>query len=315
MKKLPLFLALILCLLLVLGGCHRLDLHDLVDIIDPERNGPANPAGQTPGDQDSTLFPGKLSVHFLDVGQGDAILILFPRGQTMLVDAGTDGAAPMIRSYLKRAGVERIDYLVATHPHHDHIGGMSQILRSFEIGQVFMPRATHSTATYKNLLQTIKAVGKKITTARAGVTVLEEEDLKVGFVAPVGDNYERLNNFSAVVSIEYGSFPFLLTGDAEAEAEWDMIDTGLPLKAHVLKVGHHGSVSSTTAEFLEAVSPTYAVISAGAGNDYGHPHRETLDKLARNKIITYRTDRDGTIVFISDGETITVRTSSPDENP
>lgn len=303
MKKKFLCLVLVIILLLALSnGCNC-----LVGV-DSGWSGPEEQAEHPPDSLDSTLFPGKLSVHFLDVGQGDAILILFPRGQTMLVDAGSSGAAPLILSYLQQLGVQQIDYLVATHPHQDHIGGMDQVVQSFEIGKVFMPRVTHNTTTFENLLLAVKSTGKKITAARAGLIILEEEDLKAGFVAPAGNDYPGLNNYSAVIYIEYGQTSFLLTGDAEAESEREMISAGRPFKATVLKVGHHGSISSTTLEFLQAVSPIYAVISTGAGNDYGHPHQETLRKLAERDIVTYRTDQDGTIVFTSDKESLSVKT-------
>jgi beta-lactamase superfamily II metal-dependent hydrolase len=265
-----------------------------------------NPENRPPAANPQLSGNRVLKVHFLDVGQADSILVQFPNGQNMLVDAGNNDDGPVVVSYLKSKGVSRIDYLVATHPHEDHIGGMDNVIRAFDIGQVYMPRATTTTKTFEDVLLAVKEKGLKISTARAGVTVLDQGSMKVNFVAPCGSDYEDLNNWSAVTRIQYGSTAFLLTGDAEAQSEGEMLASGMNLKANVLKVGHHGSSSSTTPAFLKAVAPKYAVISVGAGNDYGHPHKETLAKLASAGVQVYRTDRDGTVVFTSDGKNITV---------
>lgn len=249
---------------------------------------------------------GGLKVHFLDVGQADSILVQIPNDQSMLVDAGNNADGTSVVSYLNQQGIKKIDYLIGTHPHEDHIGGMDNVIRSFDIGQVFMPRATTTTKTFEDVLLAIKQKGLKITTAKAGVTVLEQGNLKVNFVAPVGSGYEDMNNWSAVTRIQYGDTAFLLTGDAEAQSEEEMLASGGNLKADVLKVGHHGSISSTTPSFLKMVAPKYAVISVGTGNDYGHPHKETLTKLKNAGVQVYRTDMNGTIVFVSDGKTITI---------
>lgn len=258
--------------------------------------------------QDVGTPSGTLKVHFLNVGQGDSILIQFPDGQVMLVDAGTNESGSSVISYLKSQGVNKINYLVATHPHSDHIGGMASVVQGFDIGKVYMPRVNHTTKTYENLLLAIKAKGLKITSARAGTDILDQDSLKAGFVAPCSSSYDDLNNYSAVVRIQYGNNTFLLTGDAESESEQQMLAGGANLKADVLKVGHHGSRSSTTKTFLKSVSPKYAVISLGAGNTYGHPHQVTLDKLTSAGVQTYRTDKHGTVIFTSDGKTLTIKT-------
>lgn len=249
--------------------------------------------------------PEQLEAHFLDVGQGDSILIRFPNEQTMLIDSGESGAGDRVVSYLKQQGIDRIDYLVATHPHEDHIGGMVKVIEAFEIGEVYMPKVTHTSKTYENLLLAIQDKGLKIMAARAGVNIIEEEGLKAVFVAPCSAHYDNLNNYSAVVKVQYGKTSFLLAGDAEAEAEQEMLGGEEELKADVLKVGHHGSSTSTTEPFLDAVSPKYAVISSGEGNQYGHPHQETLERLCRDGIEIYRTDTYGTVLFVSDGLILT----------
>ncbi|MBC7341776.1 MAG: MBL fold metallo-hydrolase [Clostridia bacterium] len=264
---------------------------------------PAQPPAETPGPAPE----GKLQVYFLDVGQADSILVKFPGGQTMLVDAGNNDDGPGIVSYLKQQGVKKIDYLVATHPHSDHLGGMDTVINAFPIGKVYMPKVAHTTKTYEDVLRAIQANGLKVTAARAGVSVLQDGALSVSLVAPCGSGYEDLNDWSAVVKIKFGSTAFLLAGDARGPSESEMLTSGADLKADVLKVGHHGSRHSTTSAFLKAVSPKYAVISVGAGNPYGHPAPETLAKLEGAGIQVFRTDRDGTILAESDGKTVTVK--------
>ena len=263
---------------------------------------------QPPGAEQPVEKPagaGILKVHFLDVGQADSILVQLPNGQVMLIDAGNNDDGPFVVSYLKRQGIKKIDYLVGTHPHEDHLGGLDDVIRSFDIGRVYMPRVTATTKTFEDVLLAIKKKGLKIAAAGAGVTVVDQDGLKVNFIAPAGSGYEDLNNWSAVTGIQYGAAAFLFTGDAEAQSEEEMLTSGANLKADVLKVGHHGSSTSTTPAFLKAVAPKYAVISAGAGNDYGHPHKETLARLKKAGVKVYRTDLDGTVVFTSDGKTVT----------
>jgi len=250
---------------------------------------------------------GTLQVHFLDVGQADAIVIQTPEGQTMLVDGGNAGDAKYIIDYLKKLGVERIDHLVATHPHEDHIGGLRRVVETFPIGKVYMPRVVHTTATYENLLLAIAEKNLRITPARAGLVIEVDPELEVEFLAPVGEDYRSLNDYSAVLLLTHGEVRFLLTGDAETTSESEMLASGRPLQADVLKVAHHGSNSSTSPSFLEAVRPRHAVISVGAGNRYNHPSELILQRLAQAGVRIWRTDQHGTIVATSDGTTVTVK--------
>lgn len=266
----------------------------------------ADTPSDEPADAEKPTIPsGQLKVHFINVGQGDSILVQFHNGQAMLIDAGPDDS---VVSYLNQQGIKKINYLVATHPHADHIGGMAAVIRAFDIEKVYMPRVSHTSKTYENVLLAVKEKGLKITSAKAGTTLFDQEGLKVNIVAPCGSSYNNLNDYSAVARIQFGNTSFLLTGDAESLSEQEMLASGAELKADVLKVGHHGSSSSTTPSFLKAVSPKYAVISCGAGNQYGHPHQETLNKLASAGVQVYRTDTNGTIIFTSDGQTLTVET-------
>lgn len=309
--RIPRIATVLLVLLLLFAGCgsSQQSANPADTKAVPVSDGgsfPRAPAQQPEPEQPAEKPSGILKVHFLNVGQADSILVQFPNGQVMVVDAGNNTDGTFVVSYLRQQGVKKIDYLVGSHPHEDHVGSLDAIIKIFDIGQVFMPRATTTTKTFEDVLLAIKQKGLKITTAKAGVTVVDQGSLKVNFVAPVGSGYEDLNNWSAVTRIQYGGTAFLLTGDAEAQSEEEMLASGANLKADVLKVGHHGSSSSTTPAFLKAVAPKYAVISVGAGNDYGHPHKETLAKLRNAGVQVYRTDLDGTVVFTSDGKTITV---------
>ncbi|WMJ24345.1 MBL fold metallo-hydrolase [Paludicola sp. MB14-C6] len=249
----------------------------------------------------TTLQP--LKAHFLDVGQGDSIFIELPNKETMLIDAGNNADGNKIVNYIKNKGYSTLNYLVATHPHADHIGGMATVVESLGIGGIYMPRATTTTKTYETLLTTIQLKGLKIKTAKAGVSIINYGDLKIDIVAPNSDSYKDLNDYSAVLKLTYKNNSFLLTGDSETVSESEITAN---VKADVLKVGHHGSNSSTSNAFLSKVSPKYAVISVGKGNSYGHPTADTLTKLNKAGISIYRTDEVGTIIFTSDGAKITV---------
>ena len=251
------------------------------------------------------ITPGEdLKVHFLDVGQGDSIFIELPTNETILIDASIKDASDKIINYLKEEKVSKIDYVFATHPHSDHIGGMSAVIKAFDIGQIYMPKAVTTTKTYENLLLTIKDKNLKIKTAKAGNTIIDTDDLKLVVLAPNQDSYESLNNYSIVLKLTYKEKSFLFTGDAETLSEKEI--TG-DVEADVLKVGHHGSRTSTSQAFLNKVNPSYAVISVGLNNDYKHPHQEVLDRLEKKNIKIYRTDQNGDIIFTTDGYNIDVK--------
>ncbi len=320
-KRLFVLLFLLLALIFFIHGCGDTSSDTSTDPSTTEtvgtkqtdNNQKADMPSNEPANVEKTTIPsGQMKVHFINVGQGDSILIQFHNGQTMLIDAGPDDS---VVSYLNQQGIKKINYLVATHPHADHIGGMAAVIRTFDIGKVYMPRVTHTTKTYENVLLAIKAKGLKITSAKAGTEVFNQDGLKVNIVAPCGSSYDNLNNYSAVVKIQHGNTSFLFTGDAESLSEQQMLSSGANLKSDVLKVGHHGSSSSTTPSFLKAVSPKYAVFSCGAGNQYGHPHQETLSKLTNAGVKTYRTDTNGTVIFVSDGKTLTIQTLGSSVQP
>ena len=245
-----------------------------------------------------------LKVHFLDVGQGDSIFIELPTNETILIDASIKDASNKIINYLREENVSKIDYVFATHPHSDHIGGMRAVIKAFDIGQIYMPKAVTTTKTYENLLLTIKDKNLKIKAAKAGNTIIDTDDLKLVVLAPNQDSYESLNNYSIVLKLTYKEKSFLFMGDAETLSEKEI--TG-DIQADVLKVGHHGSRTSTSQAFLNKVNPSYAVISVGLNNDYKHPHQEVIDRLEKKNIKIYRTDQNGDIIFTTDGYNIDVK--------
>lgn len=245
-----------------------------------------------------------LRVHFIDVGQADCTLIQLPGGETMLIDAGNNENGTEVVDYVREQGIDKIDYLVGTHPHADHIGGLDDVILGLDIGKIYMPKVQSNTKTFREVLEAAQKKNMKIKTARAGVEILNKENLTINIVAPNSDEYEELNDYSAVIRLVYGENAFLFTGDAEEVSEKEIVGE---VHADVLKVGHHGSSSSTSDAFLQKVSPTYAYIPCGEGNSYGHPHRETVQKLQTADVTIYRADKDGTVIFDSDGVRLEVQ--------
>ena len=260
---------------------------------------------QTAGPKDTE---GKLVVSYIDVGQGDSTLIEFPGGKTMLIDAGEADEVAGVLSYIKGRGHKKLDYVLCTHPHSDHIGGMTQVLKSFDVGQVYMPQVVHTSKNYERLLLLIREKGLPVTAAKAGLSFSPEDGVDIRFVAPCGDAYEELNDYSVALRLTYGDNAFLFTGDAEELSEKEMLNGGYELSADVLKVGHHGSNSSSHQAFLDAVSPGCAIISCGEDNSYGHPHKEVVERLENMSASLYQTNVCGTVSAISDGTDISIRT-------
>lgn len=244
-----------------------------------------------------------LSIRFIDVGQGDSELIQLPDGKNILIDAGEkDGADDLIEK-LNDYGVSTIDYLVATHPHSDHIGAMRVVVKEFDIGEIYMPRVSNDTKSYEKLLKAIKEKGLTINTAKAGKIIYQSDKILIEILSPLRDEYDELNNYSAVIKLTYDNSTFLFSGDAEKEVENDMMDEYYEkLDCDVLKVGHHGSKYSSSSEFISAVSPTYAVIECGEDNSYNHPHIDTVKRLESLDIKLYRTDLNGDVSIMTSGD-------------
>ena len=243
---------------------------------------------------------GVLRVHYLDVGQADSAFIELPDGKTMLIDAGNKGDGSSVVSYIKNLGYSTIDYLVATHPHEDHIGGMATVINSFNIGQIYMPKVASTTQAFEGLLTTIQDKGYSINTAQAGVQIAPG----INILSPgVGSDYgDELNDWSAVISILYGSNTFVFMGDAGMDPE-----SSFTIDADVVKISHHGSRTAYSSSLYSKLSPAIAIIDVGADNSYGLPDEEVIQGLTDVGAIIYRTDTNGTIVVESDGSKVTTK--------
>lgn len=247
-----------------------------------------------------------LRVHFIDVGQGDSALIQCPDGSTILIDGGPMNAYPHLIKYLKAAGVEKIDLLIATHPDGDHIGGLLKVLKTFPVATVLDSGKEHTTLTYKRYLEAIKSLPEtEFKLGRAG-NRFPFGEVELLIVHPGPRLSKDNNDCSIVAKLTYGEDSFLFTGDAEKKAEAEILGRGFRLKSSVLKVGHHGSRSSTSTRFLGSVSPRSAVISVGKNNRYGHPTEEVMRSLEQRRVELYRTDLQGTILMLSNGQEIRV---------
>lgn len=253
---------------------------------------------------------GEVVVSFLDVGQGDSILIQSSECN-VLIDGGEKGNAPYIEKCLDENNINSLDYIIGTHPHSDHIGALPTIINDCNVECVILPETddsdTPTTKIYESLLTAIYNKGLKITPAKVGTTYdLGNATLEI--IAPNSEDYSDLNDYSIVSILTHGDNKFLFTGDASDKSESEMIENNLLEDVDVLKVGHHGSDTASSQEFIEVIQPEYAVISCGEGNKYNHPHEKTLDTLqsVMPKVEVYRTDLDGTIEMVSNGVDIDI---------
>ena len=243
-----------------------------------------------------------LEVHYLDIGQGDCTLIK-SGNEAMLIDGGDGNQGTKIQSYLSSKGVSKLKYVIATHTDADHIGGLPVIITKFDIETFFMPKYAKDTRAYDNVMQALKYKNLKTTVPKQG-SVYTLGTAKFTIVS-TGKTYESANDTSICIRLVNGSNSFLFVGDAEESAEKDMMESGITLKSNVYKISHHGSRNGTTEKFIKAVNPSFAVISCGKDNSYGHPHASVLNLLRSRKVSVYRTDEQGTIIAKSDGTSIT----------
>lgn len=290
------FIALLLALFLVFAswGC-----------------GPPPPAPLEGPTTEAGDIPPKLVVHFLDVGQGDSIFVQTP-SQNILIDAGERSSGPMVVDYLQGQGVRELDLVLGTHPHSDHIGGLIQVLTDIPVKEIMDPAVVHTTKLFEDYLTLIDEKEIKFTEGRAGM-VRDIGGASLKILHPLAPSSSALNDASIVTRISCGQISFLLTGDIEKKSEAEILDRGAPLKSTILKAGHHGSSSSNSPAFVEAVDPRLVIIMCGEGNDYGHPHGEVLETYRDRAIDIYRTDLLGTIVVTTDGETYSLDTEKERE--
>ena len=271
MKKLR---AVILIILTMLIASCSVVINDSTDNSNKDSN-------NLPESKDSTSYHGKLKVSIVDVGQGDAIVIKTPNDKYVLIDSGSSKESDKFFNYLSKQKIKGFSAVVGTHPHEDHIGNMDKVILNYNVQNIYLPKVTASTKTFQNLMDALKNKNMKVKTAKAGVK-FNIDGVSFEFLAPNSDKYEDLNNYSAALRVTYNNDSFIFMGDAD-----------------------HGSSSSSSKEFLKKINPKYAVISCGEGNDYGHPHKETIKLLNDMNIKAYRTDLNGTVTFESDGNKIT----------
>ena len=266
--------------------------------------GPSDESDETIGATETTTQTpematpsGELTLTMIDVGQADSFLFVRD-GKTMLVDCGTRSTGEDVVKYLNEQGITRLDYVIGTHPHDDHMGGMYDVITNFEIGKIIMPEVEAGKVTtnwYVKLMQEIKQGAYELEYAKLGA-VYDLGDASFKIIGPIETDESNLNNYSIVLKVTFGDMDIIMTGDAETKVEKTIIESGEALGAEILKVGHHGSDTSSSAEFLDAVSPLYALISTKIGNKYEHPIKSTMKKLEERKIKVYRTDENGTVV-------------------
>lgn len=254
----------------------------------------------------TTIQNNKIKIHFIDVGQGDSIFIELPNNTTMLIDAGEASKGQVVANYIKVLGYSKINYLIGTHPHTDHIGGLAYIINNFSIESIYMPKAVSSSKTYENLLNTISEKSLKIKNATSGVNVFSNNNLKIDIIAPNSDSYSDLNNFSVVIKITYGNRTFLFMGDAETKSENEIVTN---VSADVIKIGHHGSDTSSGQSFVNKVKAKYAIITVGNNNKYNHPYQKIIERWTNIGATIYRTDLNGNIVVTSDGNSLDISSS------
>lgn len=260
-----------------------------------------NQSNQTQEIAKSNIILNKnLDIYFIDVGQADSIL-LTNNSESMLIDAGNNEDGENVVNFIKEKGITKLNYVIGTHPHEDHIGGLDNVINNFEIEKIYMPKIETTTKTFEDVIDAINNKNLKISNPKKGETFNLADATCQIMLDPILDK-DNLNLSSIVLKVQYGNNSFLFMGDAEEENEktidWPKVD--------VLKVGHHGSNTSTSEDFLNQVSPKYAVISAGENNSYGLPKQEIIDRLQKINTKIYRTDKDGTIKMSSDGNEITI---------
>ena len=273
----------------------------------PQQGSTASSQSGSSAPSDTAQASANVTIKFIDVGQGEAILIALPE-KTVLIDAGPTGSAPKIAQVLQELGRNKIDYLVATHPDEDHIGGMADVISSTQIGTIYAPNKTNNTATYRKFLTAIQNNNLQITLAEAGTIIDQTDSYKLEILWPKKDaNFPETNDYSIIIKLTVGNKTFLFTGDAPTNA----ILNSNPGHIDVLKLSHHGSRTGTTEVLIHKLSPTYAVLSYAVDNSYGHPMQSVLNALHKHSVEVWGTGANGTITITCDGTTIDISGEKP----
>lgn len=252
----------------------------------------------------TTISPSYLTVHFIDVGQGDSILIQI-NNKNMLIDSGPSESSDKLFDFLDSHNISTLDYVIATHPHEDHIGNMAEVIKKYNIKSFYSPKVITSEKSFENMVYSLKSKKIKINVLKKNSSSINlGKNTSIIVYSPENNSYDNINNYSVVMKISYKNNSFIFTGDAEKEVEQSILSQNNNLSCDVLKIGHHGSSTSTTEDFLNACNPSIAVISVGEYNEFNHPDSEIIDRLVNCKCKIYRTDKDKSVTLISDGNSI-----------
>lgn len=257
-------------------------------------------------DKSETINSSKknLQIHYIDVGQADSILVTL-NDKSMLIDAGNNSDGKLVVEYITNQGISTLDYVIGTHPHEDHIGGLDDVIKAFDIETVLMPKVQNNTKTFEDVLDALIEKNISVTSPNVGDTYPFSK-AEFTILSCKNEDTNELNTSSIVIRLVFGEQSYIFCADAEKENEYDMMASGLELKSNVIKIAHHGSSTSSLEKFLLAVNPETAIISVGKENDYGHPHEKIIKRLNRLGIKVYRTDLNGTITITSDGKSNSV---------
>ena len=254
-------------------------------------------------------YENKMIIHYIDVGQGDCILIQV-NNKNLLIDSGPSSNRKDLLNYLEKLNIKKFDYIIATHPHEDHIGNMDTIIKRYNIGSFYSPKVITSSTTFENMISALVDKNLKINVLKKGVKGIDlGKNTEIEVFSPLENiSSDNLNDYSPIIKITFFNNSFLFTGDAEIPTEDTVLSQNNNLNCDILKVGHHGSSTSTSTDFLISTNPSVAIISVGKNNSYGHPTSETLSLLNSYNIRTIRTDINGTVIAISDGKNINIST-------
>lgn len=254
-------------------------------------------------------YQNQMIIHYIDVGQGDCILIQ-ANNRNLLIDSGPSSNRKDLLEYLEKLNIKKLDYIIATHPHEDHIGNMDTIIKRYNIGSFYSPKVITSSNTFESMISALVDKNLKINVLKKGVKGIDlGKNVEIQVFSPLENiSSDNLNDYSPIIKITFVNNSFLFTGDAEVSTESIVLSENNNLNCDILKVGHHGSSTSTSSNFLTSVNPSVAIIPVGKNNSYGHPTPEVLSLLDSYNIRTFRTDINGTIIAISDGNTINIST-------